>query len=410
MGDQRRMPVTQLNLSPPDWFQPIPKGLNHYVPALQNLPGERDALAHASDETWAHMTPLIAIVGPKKPATEPFTRQRIATWVKKVSYAVGRRACFLDVLRLSPNHLAATKTGNLPVLSVIHAEARRRGMRFVPVVRLGDAPSTVGRIAETAACDARGVALRCSLLGTVSADGRSPQTLIRELLAAVEVDVVGVDLIMDIGFLSEDVEIDAADLVPGVEELVSIGNWRSVVLLAGSMPSTLGGGIVAEGTTGRLPRREWELWSSLVALEPSRLPTFGDYAVQNPEPPLEDQPTGPGQRANIRYTTEDATLVPRAVGAVIQEGAEQYRELCQLLIAQDEFAGRDFSWGDLQIAECAAGIGDPGWQNHWRGAGTSHHLRHVVDQLAGVRRPRNVATESEPERDRAAAARDARPA
>ena len=102
---------------------------------------------------------------------------------------------------------------------------------------------------------------------------------------------------------------------------------------------------------------------------PSRSPTFGDYAVQNPEPPLEDQPTGPGQAANIRYTTEDATLVPRAVGAVIQEGAEQYRELCELLVAQDEFAGRDFSWGDLQIAECAAGIGDPGWQNQWRGAG-----------------------------------------
>ena len=107
-------------------------------------------------------------------------------------------------------------------------------------------------------------------------------------------------------------------------------------------------------------------------------------AVQNPEPPLEDQPTGPGQRANIRYTTDDATLVPRAVGAVIQEGAEQYRQLCRLLVAQPEFAGRDFTWGDHQIAECADGIGEPGWQNQWRGAGTSHHLRHVVEQLAEV--------------------------
>lgn len=205
------------------------------------------------------------------------------------------------------------------MLSIIHSEARARGVPFVPVMRLSDAPTTVRQIAETAACDARGVALRYPMFGTVSADGRGPQALIQEALDAVDVDVVGVDLIMDLGFLSEDVEVDAKDLAAAIEELVSIGNWRSVVLLGSSMPSTLGGGIVAEGTIGRLPRREWDLWSALVALHPSRLPTFGDYAVQNPEPPLEDQPTGPGQRANIRYTTDDATLVPRAVGAVIQE-------------------------------------------------------------------------------------------
>jgi hypothetical protein len=124
------------------------------------------------------------------------------------------------------------------------------------------------------------------------------------------------------------------------------------------------------------------LWCALTELGLSRRPTFGDYAIQNPDPPLDDQPSGPGQRANIRYTTDAATLAPRAVGAVIQEGAEQYRQLCRQLVAQPEFAGADFSWGDLQIAECADGVGEPGWQNRWRGAGTSHHLRHVVDQLA----------------------------
>jgi len=377
--------TTQLSLNRPDWFQPVPAGTSHYVAALQSLQGERDALVHASEETWAHVTPLIEILGPKKHETEPFTRERIAAWGKKASDAVGGRPCFLDVLRLPPNHPTATKTGNHPVLSVIHSEARGRGMAFVPVVRLSDARTTVRQIAETAACDARGVALRYPMFGTVSADGRGPQVLIQEALDAVEVDVVGADLIMDLGFLSEDVEVDAEDLAAAIEELVSIRNWRSVVLLGSSMPSSLGGGIVAEGTIGRLPRREWDLWSALVALHPSRLPTFGDYAVQNPEPPLEDQPTGPGQRANIRYTTDDATLVPRAVGAVIQEGAEQYRQLCRLLVAQPEFAGRDFTWGDHQIAECADGIGEPGWQNQWRGAGTSHHLRHVVEQLAQVR-------------------------
>lgn len=376
--------ATQLSLDRPEWFRPVPDGALHYVAALQSQPGERDALVHASEETWAHLTPLIEILGPKTAEGEPYSLSRIRAWAKNVSDAVRSRPCFLDTLRLPRNHSVATKNGLQPVLSVIHAEARGRGMMFVPVMRLGDGPKTVKQIAESTGCDGHGVALRYPLLRTISTDGRSTEALINEALEAVGVEVNGADLILDLEFLSDDVEIDAEDLAHAVDELVAVGEWRSVVLIGSAMPSSLGGGVVPEGTIGRLPRREWVLWSALAELQPSRLPTFGDYAVQNPHPPLEGQPSGPGQRANIRYTTHDCTLVPRAVGAVIQHGAEQYRQLCRLLVAQSEFAGADYSWGDQQIAECASGLGDPGWQRQWRGAGTSHHLRHVVEQLAMV--------------------------
>ena len=43
-------------------------------------------------------------------------------------------ASTLGWLRLPPNHPAATNTDNHPVLSVIHSEARGRGMRFVPAL------------------------------------------------------------------------------------------------------------------------------------------------------------------------------------------------------------------------------------------------------------------------------------
>jgi hypothetical protein len=362
--------TTQLSLMRPEWFQPVPPSTGHYVATLQSLPGERDALLHASAETWAHLTPLIQIVRPKTAKREQLLRQRVAGWVKKVADVIGEHPCFLDILRLNPTNQTITREGNRPVLAVIHEEARRRGMAFVPVLRLRDALSTMSEIAIAAAADARGIALRYPVLGTASADGRSTEAVINEALDAVEVDIVGVDLILDLGFLSEDAELHAEDLAPMVKNLVSIGDWRSVVLLGSSMPPSLGGGIVAEGTIGRLARREWDLWRSVTALDFGRHITYGDYAVQNPNPPLEDQPSGPGQRANLRYTIDDATLVPRASGAVIQEGAEQYRQLCRQLVAQPEFAGRDFTWGDYKIAKCADGIGGPGWQNRWRGAGT----------------------------------------
>ena len=39
----------------------------------------------------------------------------------------------------------------------------------------------------------------------------------------------------------------------------------------------------------------------------------------------------------------------------------------------------------FDCVDCAEDVCEPGWENHWRGAGTSHHLRFVVDQLAGIR-------------------------
>lgn len=377
----------QATLNIPEQFHPVPADTGHYVAALQTKPGELNALRHASAKTWAHLTPVIEVLGPRHPGREPFTRQRVHGWVKRIAEAVGARPCFLDVLRLSANHPTATAQGNCPVLSVIHTMARRRGVPFVPVLRLGAVKATVKQIADTAACDGRGVAVRVALLGTVSADGRSTETLVKEALDAVEVQTSGADLLMDLGYISEDTEVDVKYLAPMIDELVAIGSWRGVVLLGTTMPRSLGGGIVEAGTVGRLPRQEWLLWSALRRSQLSRLPTYGDYAVQHPDPPL-DVAEGQlplGLRGSIRYTHDTVTVIPRAKAPRHEEGREQYRQLCRVLVAQPEFLGREFSWGDQQIADCAEDLCEPGWEDHWRGAGTSHHLRFVVDQLGGIK-------------------------
>jgi hypothetical protein len=185
------------------------------------------------------------------------------------------------------------------------------------------------------------------------------------------------DLLLDLDFLDADVDIDTTMLADSITEMIAVGDWRSVVLLGTSIPKTLG--CIKEGTVGSLPRREWEIWNQLADLDLPRLPAFGDYAVQHPHPPHDGG--GPGMRANIRYTTKDSTLIARGKGSLIQEGSHQYRELCQQLVALPEFSGRAYTWGDAVIDGCADGSVEPGWQNQWRGAGTSHHLRYVTDQL-----------------------------
>lgn len=374
----------QFTLSDPADFEPIPKGIGHYVAALQTKSGEIRALREASAQTWEALTPLIEVLGPKAPGTEPFGQSRVDGWAKKLADAVGSHTIFLDRLRLSPNHLAQHRRGTVPVLTAIYAGARRRGLVFVPVLQLGDVAGTIQQVADAAACDGRGVALRVPLLGTVVPDGGSISAVVMQTLEAVEIEVSGSDLMMDLRQIPEDVEIDIDDLVPMIDELVAVGHWRNVVLLGTTMPRTLGGGVVEAGTIGRLPRKEWLLWLALPRSGVSRLPTYGDYVVQHPDPPL-DMAEGQvphGIRAAIRYTHDTVTVIPRAKEPRRIEGKEQYRQLCDILVAQPEFAGRDYTWGDQQVADCADGTCEPGWEDHWRGAATSHHLRFVVDQLA----------------------------
>ena len=277
---------TQLALTRPEWFQPVAGGSGHYVAAVQNKPGELDALSHASAATWGHMTPLIEVLGPKSPARSPFKSERVAGWVRKLATSVGAHPCFLDVLRLPETHPTANRNGNKPVLTAIYDEARKRGMKFVPVLKLGSSEAVAALVRDCALCDGRGVALRYPLLGLALSEGQTPQSVIKDALGSVQqVELSGADLIIDLDFLSPDEELHAEDMAPAVRELMGVGPWRSVILLGTSMHSTLGGGIVDEGTLGRLPRREWNLWVALREAGIDQMPTYGDYAVQHPTPP-----------------------------------------------------------------------------------------------------------------------------
>jgi hypothetical protein len=197
-------------------------------------------------------------------------------------------------------------------------------------------------------------------------------------LSALGHEAGDADLIVDLEYIDPDDELDPDGIAASLRQMLNVGPWRSIVLLGTSTPAMMS--CVEEGTVGSIPRKEWELWSQLRQCDLERMPTFGDYAIQNPHPPHD--PGGPGMRANIRYTANGETLVARGRGPFYEEGNAQYRDLCEKLVARAEFAGRDFSWGDGVIDDCAQGEEEPGGQRVWRGAGTSHHLRVVTEQLA----------------------------
>jgi len=369
--------MPQLSLLKPKPFEPMRLRAEHYVAALQNRSGELAALANASEDTWRRFTPLVQIVGPKDSAG-PLNASTVAAWVKRIADAVDGHPLFLDVMRLKPSHPVTTTNGTVAVLERIYWAARRRGLVFVPTIWVGRSdPTHLAMAANAHAVDGRGVAFRYTPRSLILPPNINIGAYLMQLRERLDVEPESADLLIDLEFIESDAELHPEDVADAINDAVTGGAWRNVVLLGTSIPSMLG--CVPEGSVGELPRREWELWLDLREALGDVNVSFGDYAIQHCRPP--EDGGGPSMRANIRYTTSGVTLIARGTGAVIVEGIEQYRELCDWLTARPEFCGRGYSWGDRTIYDCSRGTLEPGAQSMWRGAGTSHHLRFVTDQL-----------------------------
>lgn len=367
----------QMPLIQPEALAPLPVSAGRYVAVLQNKKGELEALQHASGDAWSRMTPLLEFVGPKTPK-DPLTGSSVESWVKKASAALDSHPTYIDVLRLDASASVQAREGLQPVLSHIYAAARKRRMRFLPVVPVGEATEAhIRQVQAAALADGHGVGLRYRILRWLPPTGMSQREVLETQLEQLSQEPESCDLLVDLEYLDEDQEIAIDGLASQFDQMLVVGNWRSVVLMGTSMPRMMS--IVEQGTVGAIPRREWDLWLALGASGIGRVPAFGDYAVQHPYPPHDS--TGNNGRANIRYTAGNQTLVARGIGPATQEGPEQYQRLCQQLVERPEFAGRDYSWGDGTIQDCAEELIEPGSRNAWRGAGTSHHMQVATDQL-----------------------------
>ncbi len=349
--------LIQIPLLKPDQLDPLPVDDGHYLAVVQSKTGERHALANALPSTWARLTPLVEVVGPKTPKP-PLTETSVAAWMLRLSKALGAHPFYLDIMRLDPTLSVTGKNGQDPVLARMYAEARKRAMRFVPVVHVGESGAAhVQLVADAALEHGNGVGLRYRIRTVLPPAGKTHREVLSAQLDDLGAAVTDADLLVDLAFLDEDDEVHPHDIADALREMCAVGEWRCLVVIGTSIPKMLS--CVKEGSVGSIPRREWDLWSGLAKCDLPRMPAFGDYAIQNPDPPAEDI-AGNTMRANIRYTAATETIVARGRGPVSQEGNEQYQDLCDQLVKQSEFSGAAYSWGDTVIDECANCLREPG--------------------------------------------------
>ena len=118
------------------------------------------------------------------------------------------------------------------------------------------------------------------------------------------------------------------------------GDELGVVLIDSDPPYAVG---LARRLTALL-EQPFVVDGRLVGLHLGRSVTFGDYGVQHSEAPEEARAVN--MKANIRYTLETSTLIVRG-RSVRDEGAMQYRQLCDEIFSHPDYRRPEFSWGQF---------------------------------------------------------------
>lgn len=193
---------------------------------------------------------------------------------------------------------------------------------------------------------------------------------------------VPLDLLLDLGDVTDEHHRADKWALRAWDLLGRLHRWRTVVVLAGSVPCSVTD--LAVGAMTEPHRFDWDIRHMMLHAGAAVVPrlTYGDYGAQHTRGA--DHPTGGWSPpwGFLRYTTERTFLLAKA--ATEGEGrAAGVRSLARQIVETPEFRGAGFSDGDRWLEECARGTGraGTGGVGKWIEAGHNGHMTYVARQL-----------------------------
>jgi hypothetical protein len=353
----------------------------HYVPILKGKDGEYGALKELPTVVKSRLTPLIETPPIPWDFVNEVPAKTIDSHLEKVCEKIGgcwdtTRPLFLDLLWIPESERMSDSRH--PVTFVFE-DCRSKGLRLIPVTGLRRATTYQDAVKDVIATDKLGVCVRLENEDFVGLSKLSAK--LADLLKDLGARPQDTDLILD--FKEVPASQTSAIVIAAQSILATLPNineWRTLTLAATGFPSSLGG--ITAASFGTISRSEWIIWTTLAnnRTELPRLPTFGDYGINHPDP-LEIDPRVMKMSANLRYAVETEWLILKG-RSVKDYGFEQFHGLCKTMLGRPEYKGAAFSWGDEYINDCAGRTSNPGNATTWRKVGTNHHLALVVEQIA----------------------------
>ncbi|WP_119576264.1 beta family protein [Micromonospora radicis] len=335
-----------------------------YWPILKARAGEFKALARLRDHEVSTLQPLFEVSpsddGPTHAGLK-FVRQLRES--APAGLTVGVDTTY-----------ARVNDDGRPLIMEIANDLALWGIPIAPVIRLQDPDEQFSACGEAARLHNETAIVRLGSI-TTDPDPVADSSRISRALSIAKINRERCHLVVDMADVSSERDVSRAEQIAR-NVLDSLGNqeWASIVVASGAMPSAITN--VPRNEATPLARWDWELWKRLA----DRGPDFGDYAIAHPEM---QGPVPRGPIPSLRYTTSDHWWIYRWARNETG-GNDSFYDLCKTLVASDHWPaeGSNFSWGDSELARCARRQPGPGSATQWRAWGTSHHLAHVINELA----------------------------
>jgi T4 beta protein len=338
----------------------VPAGEFSTLVALRAKRGEFAALNALSGGLVVQ--PLFELDGDK---SSPDGELRQLEKVVRKLYGFGR-LIMVDAteLKVAPT-VGGEKPGGLAELAdILRTEnlLEDEQIPFIPVVRSGLPANQIAWIGRL--CDELGAggALRIRKSGATLAE-------VEGIVAGLHIDIQDLDLILDLQYVEYFTPQLADWASMALDSLGSLGGFRSMTLLGGSVPATLD-----QTALWERPRFEEVLWRAVVhgGVRDVRL---GDYGVVHPG----SGPKFGSIHVNMKYTCPEHWLFVRERMKAKTDRAPTMAMVCRTLAESDSFSGADFSWGDGEISSAAVGLGKGlGSTSKPAAIGTSHHLAYLA--------------------------------
>lgn len=340
----------------------------HYVPILKGKGGEFWALQNLKPSAKELITPVIELC-PHNPKSHTFETD-LGKKIVSLAACWPQMPLYFDVRYVAPRN-------GLPEPSIVTAafrQLRARGIRALPVTKLGYSQDFQKAIKGIIAADRAGLMVRLTVADLAVRDKLA--TALSNLCDFVSVPQSEVDLLIDYGFKNPD---EYEDLVYLQElhlgKIPNVAEWRTLTLASASFPESIKD--LPDRQWVSLDRTEWKSWDRLISSSTTvRKPSYGDYGTRHPSLPGFGTP-----KPNLRYTLKDSYLCRRDDAKHVA-----MKEICRSLVKRSEYMGSTFSVGDLAISTTAASPGsrDTGGPTQWTQWGSNHHLEFVATQIQSL--------------------------
>lgn len=364
----------------------------HYVPIIRWKRGEQSALFELDSQIKKRMSPLLEIPPidwdfenecPKKSIDDHL--KNLVTQIK-VNWNCSNKL-FIDAIQICLDDDEIMDNGEHP-LTFIFDSLLNEGIQAIPVTSSNRGNKYQQSVSLIAKKHNTGIALRLN-----DSDIDDIDFVINKLLNQFSMVPSKIDIVLDFEYINPKIPINKTTnlAIASIISLPNIKDWRTLTIVSTAFPDTLSQ--FASGTEGSIPRLEWLVYQRLLKSKLTRFPTFGDYIISNPEYPIID-PRFIKMSANIRYTVDNEYLIFRGYSVTSQKYGKwaQAQRLCQKILNHSKYYGKDYSYGDRYIYDCAYGNSSTGNAETWRKVGTNHHLTLVVNEIANFHASLNVGS------------------